>query len=175
MKKYVLVALLAVSASAAMAGPRSDTGPYISGSLSRATQPDIAPSDTTKSGGSVVLGMQVARDWAVEVGYNQLGSRSLGGENWQWEALTLSTVGRLDLSQSLSLVGKLGIARTAINAPEAFSTHMGLSQTGYVYGVGLDYKISKAWTTRVMLEKYPQFAGSDTDLHNASIGVQYKF
>jgi opacity protein-like surface antigen len=177
MKKTLLLLSLVLAVGSAVAGQRIQTGPYLTIGANYAAQTDMVPNDAGEPGGALAFGLQISPEWAVEVGYAQLGERTRSSnlDRAKWDALSLATVGRIDLSSSVDFIGKIGVARTTISGPETQGAFPGVSQSGYVYGAGLDFKLSREWAARVLVEKYTDFAGSKSDLNSVSLGLRYQF
>ena len=140
------------------------------------------------------LGYQVNPYFALEGGYVDLGklkynsnisspvadaaSGRLKASGW-----TFSGLGIAPLGNDFSAYGRLGLirAKTEFNGSDAAGigiADQSNSKTAGLYGLGLNYDISKALATRVEWTRYANLGDASTgkaDLDLISVGLQVKF
>ncbi len=172
MKKFSAVA--AVSMFFAFPVLADDSGFYIGGNVGVAST-DVGGASLSKSSDTsigLIGGYQFTKYFAVEGQYNDMGKIGYGN-NYSLKADSLSAIGIFPIPDTrFSLRGKLGYARTSIDAPNTSG------ENGVVVGIGGQYMITKAIGLNVGLDRY--------DVGNSSVipggyttqfytGVSYKF
>lgn len=174
--KTVLAATALCAAAVVHAGPRMDLGPYVLLEAGHSRQSGMASSQDEKTSSGLTFGVQLDRTWAVETSLKSFGDRVVAtdGSTGRWDAVSMAAVARTPLSKDLDLVGKVGVARTSISA-RVRGMDAGVSDTGFVAGAGVDYKLDRNWTVRATYEVMPDFAGSNEPLQNVSVGLKYRF
>lgn len=178
MKKTVLVSLLALSAfasSAAFAQSASAAGLYVTGNVGVADQNGLAASESAKASVGVAIGAKVSKDWSVEASYQDMGKRDFGAGDATFSATTLAAVGALPYSGDVSFLGKVGVARTAVDQKIGGGSYAAITKTNVMLGAGVDFQVDKNLTVRGMVDVYPDFAGSDETMTQFSIGMKYAF
>ena len=188
----VLVAaagLAASSASFAQATKPADAGFYIGGSVGEASGDCNATAQTScddkDSAWKIFGGYQLNRNFAVELGYSDLGEVSSSGpfgtkvESTLWD---LVAVGSLPLDNNFSLYGKLG----AYRAEAELSSNVGVSgdkkTTDLTYGLGARYDFTRNLAVRAEWQRYQGIevpntvlTSGDSDADVLNIGVLWKF
>lgn len=174
---------------------------YVGGSVGRTTfdktcDEVLIGCDKTDSGGKLFIGRQFSRNLAIEGGYVNLGAAKANGTiagvpatfDRDANAWDLSAIILVPLGERLSLLGKLGFARSEaklkgtvaggpVDASEKRST--------YTYGAGAQYSIGRSFALRAEFQRYTNTggpaltpylgsAGEDT-VDFASIGALWKF
>jgi OOP family OmpA-OmpF porin len=207
----VIAAALALTASAQAAG---NEGAYIVGSVgSSKIKQDKAEVDASltsfgvtdlvsslddkDTGYKIALGYQYNPNFAVEVGYVDLGKTkysatgTISGSSAAASAQAkvngwgVSAVGILPINNEFSLFGKIGTINANVETSASASGIGGSVTIPYksrkwkgAYGVGASYAFSKAAAVRVEYEIFSKL-GDDTigksDVDLLSIGIAYKF
>ena len=195
LKRTPLAVLMAVSALAAssaclaQAPKPADTGFYIGGSIGETTADCNATASTScddkDTAWKVFGGYQLNRNFAVELGYSDLGEVSSSGpfstkvESTVWD---LVAVGSIPLGNNFSLYGKLG----AYRADAELSTSVGVSgdksTTDLTYGLGARYDFTRNLGVRAEWQRYQGIevpstvlTSGDSDVDVFNIGVLWKF
>jgi OOP family OmpA-OmpF porin len=190
---------LALSAFGARA-QAADTGWYIGASFGQA-QADVDCSGTTAcddkdSSWKIFGGYQINRNFAVELGYSDLGAvtastpsfmlfplvvpaASLKIEAKAWE---LVAIGSVPLADRFSVFGKAGLYRadtdTHVDFGAAGSTTESDSNTDLTFGVGLRYDFSPNFGVRAEYQFYSAVAagfGEESDVDVMSVGLVWRF
>ena len=119
-------------------------------------------------------------NFGAEVGYTQFGSINRGGGRTRAEGINLSAVGRVPLSTSFNLLGKLGTTygRTQVSSlPGSGITSGNQSGFGLSLGLGAEYVFTPNASVLLQHELHDlRFAGGRRDhVGNTSIGLRYRF
>ncbi len=181
MKKIVAVVMLTVVAAPAFA---ADEGFYAGVTLGSA-KPNVAPSAQALSktsnfiyGG--LLGYQYNKNLATEIGYGGVGKATdVAGNTVKGDALSLTAVGMLPLTDSFELLGKLGVSSTKTTST-GLATNLGASRTGLAYGIGAQFNVSDNLGLRLGYDRYPvatMIAGvkANANANVMTVGAVYKF
>ena len=120
------------------------------------------------------------RNFGLELGYNDFGRVSRAGGSTEAEGIHMSLVGRLPLSPSFSLQGKLGTiyGRTKVTSVPASGIAAGNeSGFGASYGLAAEYSFNPNWSAVLQWNRYElKFPGSGRDPVNATtVGLRYRF
>lgn len=184
MKKIVAAVLL----SAVVAAPAfaADSGFYAGVTLGNG-KPNVTPvtgaalsknSDFIYGG---LAGYQYNKNLAVEVQFTGLGKATdVAGNTTKADALSLTAVGLLPLSDSFEVLGKLGVA-SAKTASSALATNLGASRTGLTYGIGAQYNVTQNLGLRLVWDRYAVATANNIGVKtnaNANVmtvGAVYKF
>ena len=147
--------------------------------------------DNSSTGGKLFGGYQLSPNFAVEGGYFDLGRFNYSGVtsggtyngNTRSHGLNLDLVGKLPVTDRLSVLGRVGAAyaKTTDSSSSTFAppatANRSRSETYAKYGVGLEYAITDALSLRGELERYhrinDQIRRGNVDM--ASIGLVYRF
>lgn len=182
MKKIAAVALLSVLAAPAFA---ADEGFYAGVTLGNG-KPNVAPTVQALSKNSDFIygglaGYQYNKNLAVEVQFTGAGKATdVAGNTVKADALSLSAVGLLPLSDNFELLGKLGVA-SAKTKSSAAATNLGVSRTGLTYGLGAQYNVTQNLGLRLVWDRYAiataNAAGvkSNANANVVTLGAVYKF
>jgi OmpA-OmpF porin, OOP family len=181
----LLLAAIATSAPAFAA----DTGFYagLDAGIARAGNPDPAATSTSnsKAVAGILGGYQFSKNWGIEGKYTGAGEvdtvNAAGGvANVKADALSLSGVGTLPLSDSFSLYGKLGYASTKTSVSSS-SGAGGATRSAPTYGLGILYNVNAQIGVRLGWDRYGAAeingAGAKQDYNSNvyAVGVVYKF
>jgi OOP family OmpA-OmpF porin len=130
-------------------------------------------------------GYQFNRNFALEVGYVDLGEVTANGlgVNASIEAtgFELVGVGMLPLGNNFSLYGKIGLYRADTKAEAtagAFSLREEESNTDLTFGIGAQFDLSKQFAIRAEWQRYQDVGGGDigeSDIDVISIGALFRF
>lgn len=166
MKKIAIVALL----SAFAAAPAVAADMYVGVKAGSVSNKVNSINESTSSFG-ISGGYTINPNFAVEVGYTDLGSMASGIVTIT--ALEFSAVGSYPINEQFSVFGKLGMANTAEKA-------LGLTgnRTAATYGLGGQFNVSPTVGVRLGWEHYgfgdgTTFFQGDSSL--VSLGGVFKF
>jgi OmpA-OmpF porin, OOP family len=119
-------------------------------------------------------------NFGLELGYTDFGKVNRGGGQTDAEGINLSLVGRLPMSNSFNLLGKLGTTygRTHVSAAPASGIATGSeSNWGVSYGVGAEWAFTQTLSAVLQWDehdmKYP--GGGKERINTTSIGLRYRF
>jgi OOP family OmpA-OmpF porin len=163
MKKIAAIVLL----SAALPAFAAPEGGYAGISLGSG-KPSLAPTALTMSSSSSFIyggffGYQYSKNLAAEAQYGGVGkSADTAGNATLTDALSLTAVGLLPLTDKFELIGKLGLAyaKTTVSGPTA--TNTSTSRSGLTYGAGAQYNINRDVALRLELNRYAVATGNAT-------------
>ena len=186
----------AASVSAFAATPTND-GWYLGTSVGRSeikTTNDNANDDTSKGTGTgfkLYGGYQFNDYFALEGQYIRLAtakyrSNRPGGyqldESDKFSGLAFDAVGILPISDSFSLLGKLGVMQTQIQSDWQYGSESGSakdSRTTPLIGIGAEYKLTPALALRAEYEYYGKIHSDDNTvkikMDMLSVGMRYTF
>jgi OOP family OmpA-OmpF porin len=170
-----LIALASFTAHAA----DKDQGFYMGADIGRAKQNLSAgamTSDRNANSLNLYGGYQLDKNFAVELGYADLGKAKIGDTSAKTKALNADLLARTALTQDLSLYGRLGAARYDRDFSAGGSDHT----VGFKVGAGLEYKLSEQLSLRGELTRYNNVPTADGQgfgrtANNVSAGVKYRF
>jgi OmpA-OmpF porin, OOP family len=183
MKKIAAVVLL----SAVVAAPvfAADEGFYAGVTLGSG-KPGVTPSAQALSKKSNFIygglaGYQYNKNLATEVQFTGFGKATdVSGNTIKGDALSLSVVGMLPVSDSFELLGKLGVA-SAKTKSSGLATNFGATRTGATYGLGAQYNVNQNLGVRLMWDRYAvatsNAAGvkSNGNANVVAVAAVYKF
>lgn len=183
MKKTALLYALALGIAGTACA--ADSGFYVGGSLGdgklgvNSTVGLSKNSDVVYGG---ILGYQFNPNFATEVQYSGAGKATdVNGNTLKADALSVSALGILPLSNGFGIYGKLGLASTKTSTTGTFSgTGTGASRTAVTYGLGGQYDINPAITIRLGWDRYgadssTQGVSNNFNADVYSIGAVYHF
>jgi len=184
MKKSLVVAMLSVI-FAGQAFAADEEMPYVGigfGSGKLGVAPSAAGMSTTSSsvvGG--IFGYQYDKNFAIELQFTGVGQAiDTAGNTVKGDALSLSSIGLLPVSDSFELLGKIGVATTKTTTSAAAS-NTGTSSAGLTFGLGAQYNLNRDVGLRLVLDRYSAATLDATGTKNSSnanvmtIGAIYKF
>ena len=169
---------------------KSDIDSELTGAGATGLQSSIDRTDTAYK---LQAGYQFNKNFALEGGYFNLGKAAYsasytgGAANASVKAdgSNLSAVGSLPISDAFSVFGKLGAAYSTVKADVTATGPGGTaagsakdSKWGAVYGLGLNYNLTKQVALRAEYEIYDKVGGDNTGKSKVdvlSVGVAYKF
>lgn len=194
-RKAIAAALVAagVAGAAPAIAQSSGAGLYLGGSLG---QSDFAGACDDVSGPGVSCedndtawkifgGYQVNRNFALEVGYTDLGELEASGPGGTvtlgataWELVGL---GILPLGNRFSLLGKAGLYNGEVEMDAntvLFTGNASESNTGLTYGVGAQIDATANVALRFEWQRYSDMGGSETgegDIDVIGVSAQFRF
>jgi hypothetical protein len=188
MKALKTIAAIALFAAAASASAQhrhpgylypGDTGLYLSADVGSSSQSGPSPAATKARAAGLTLGYNINRQWALETTILDLGQRAetvpgFGLLNWTSQAASVSAVARVELPHNLDLSAKLGVASTTIDIAGLGTTGT-VSGTGWVLGLGADYRLNRHWSVKSNIDTYADFAGSTDPMTVVTVGLKYRF
>jgi OOP family OmpA-OmpF porin len=138
------------------------------------------PSENKDTSYNIYGGSYFNNNFGVELGYTDFGKINRGGGQTEAEGINLSLVGRLPLSNSFNLLGKLGTTygRTRVSASPASGIATGnQSDWGVSYGIGAEWAFTPAMSAVLAWDEHNlKFPGSGKDrVSTTSVGLRYRF
>jgi hypothetical protein len=130
---------------------------------------------------SIAVGNYFAgQNYGLEAAYSDFGSVNRYGGSTKVDGITLSVIGRLPLSTSFNLLGKVGTTygRTDVSTDGANNNLAG-SERGFdwSYGVGAEYVINPQWSATLQYAehyvKYP-VTGSER-VSSTTLGARFYY
>ena len=169
-KKRLIAGLIgasfALSAPAAFGqGQQMNPGWYVGGSLGQA---DLGPDEDTAW--KIFGGYDINRNFAVELGYTDLGEVSEGAASVEANALELTALGKFPVGNQFSVYGLAGIARVDAEARGPGGT-VSDDSNELTYGIGAQYDMSRNLGLRAQWQRYD----TDEEVDVLSLGVLWKF
>ena len=190
------LALLAAAGMAvscvSMAQSKADTGWYIGATFGQ-TQVDLedcgggVTCDDKDTGWRIIGGYLLNRNFAIEVGYHDLGkaSQSAPGASLDFKAnaFELLAVGMLPITNEFSLYGKAGLYRgeveATLNITGLGSDSLTETNTDLTYGFGAQYNFTRNVGVRAEWQRYTAMGDNATigesDVDVMSLGIVYRF
>ena len=116
----------------------------------------------------------------VEIGYADFGNVSRGGGKTKAEGFNVGLVGKLPLSPSFNLLGRLGTTygRTDVSSSIGSGVTAG-KETGWggSYGIGAEFAFNPQLSAVLQYDEYNlKFAGGTRDrINTTSLGLRYRF
>lgn len=170
-----LIALASFTAHAA----DKEQGFYMGADIGRAKQnlsDGGLSSDRNANSLNLYGGYKIDKNFAVELGYADLGKAKIGDASAKTKALNADLLASTALTQDLSLYGRLGAARY----DRDFSTGSGDHTVGFKVGAGLEYKLSEQLSLRGEVTRYNNLPTADgqgfgRSANNVSAGLKYRF
>lgn len=182
--KYCAVAVL-VAASCALAAPAGaqSTGFYAGGSVGRSTVDlcddlnglGLTGCDDSDTGFKLFGGYEINRNFAVELGFVDLGEISATGPGGTATAETdgfqVAAVGMLPINPQFGIFGKLGAYMWDLSASGPGGS-LSDDGTDIMFGAGVSWRFMPQLSLRGEWERF-DIGGDDVDL--LSVGLQFAF
>ena len=116
----------------------------------------------------------------MEIGYTNFGKINRAGGTTKAEGINLSVVGRMPLSPSFNVLGKIGTTygHTSVSSSLGSGVVAGSEKDfGLSYGIGAEYLITPQWSGVLQYESTKmQFAGDRSDrVGLTSLSARYRF
>jgi len=184
------MASITIMYGSAYAQVGQDRGWYLGGSIGQSSVDiedcgGVVSCDDKDTAWRILGGYQINRNFAVELGYHQLGEASAsfpGGQvNFESTAIELVGIGALPLANNFALYAKAGFYR---GESEATGSNVGgpinvkESNTDLTYGVGAQYNFNPRFGIRAEWQRYANMGGEEigeSDIDVLSIGVVVRF
>jgi OOP family OmpA-OmpF porin len=170
--------LLAVALLSALTAPAFAENMYGSLSLGSASDQDLSGAGQSSTGMSysLLFGYKVNKNFAAEIGYTSLLSSAsvtnTAATTETTNGFEVAGIGSYPINDQFSIFGRLGYA--SLNASYSPGTTASLS--GFVYGPGVQYDISKEIGVRVGYNIYnTQGSSGDSIVNNAYASALYSF
>ena len=141
----------------------------------------IFPNETRGHATNVYFGQYGYRqNMGFEVGYTDFGNVSRSGGTTRAEGLNLSVIGRLPMSTTFNLLGKLGgtYGRTNVSAAAGSGATTGnVEGFDWSYGVGAELAFTTALSAVLQYdEHYMKFVGDQKNRVSATtLGLRYRY
>lgn len=138
------------------------------------------PSDSKDTSYSLYGGSYFNKNFGLELGYTDFGRVARAGGSTRADGVNLSAVGRLPLSPSFNVLGKLGTTygRTDVSAAPASGVTSGRATGfGVSYGLGVEYAFTPTVSAVIQYDEHKlRFVNSGRDtVGTTSIGLRYNF
>ena len=136
--------------------------------------------DQRKNAYSIYGGSYFSDYFGAELGYTDFDRVNRAGGSTYAQGLSASLVGKLPLSPSFNLLGKLGTTygRTDVSSNPASGINPGKeSRWGLSYGIGAEYAFNTSLSGVLQYDEYNlKFAGTgNSRINTTSLGIRYKF
>jgi OOP family OmpA-OmpF porin len=140
----------------------------------------VFPSDNKDNSYSLYGGSYFNNNFGVVLGFNDFGRVNRGGGETKAQGINFNLVGRLPLSPSFNLLGKLGTTygRTESSAVAGSGVGAGKeSGFGASYGIGVEYAFTPNVSAVLQYDEHDlKFAGQGRETINVtSVGLRYRF
>jgi OOP family OmpA-OmpF porin len=188
------LAVLGAASAMLVAGPTlaQDVGWYVGATLGQSEAGDtcsgVAGSgvscDDKDTAWRILGGYQFNRNFAVELGYTDLGEVSASGPGGnvsvESTAFEVVAVGMMPIADKFSIYGKLGMYRAETDADVSVAGFSSASEsnTDLTFGVGVRYDFARNLGVRAEYQKYSDVGGGnigEDDVDVISVGVIWKF
>jgi hypothetical protein len=185
----IVIALISASAYAASgkysSGHEPSTNMYLGLSMGdvKTDFPNVnnsAPSLTSPYSYSLLMGAIFNEYMAGELAYSTLGITDLGNSvNLKGSAYNLCAVGKIPVSDSVNVIGKLGIANTGVYFETGGNPGGTETLVAPTYGVGLQINFDRAigFGLRIAYDNF-KFTTNNSSTYNAniiSLSALYRF
>ena len=140
----------------------------------------VFPSDRKDTSYNLYAGSYFNPNFGLELGYTDFGRARRGGGDTKAMGFNLSVVGKVPLTNSFNLLGKVGTTygRTEVSSAPG-SGISGGKETGFgiSYGIGAEYVFNPQLSAVLQYDAHDlKFAGSGRDRIDAtSVGLRYRF
>ena len=140
----------------------------------------IFDSDQGDTSYSVHAGSYFNNNFGVEIGYTDFGGINRAGGRTKADGVNLSLIGKMPLSESFNLLGKLGTTygRTKVSsAPGSGITAGDETGFGLSYGVGAEYVFNPKWSAALQYDSHDmKFAGDSKErIGVTTLSARYHF
>lgn len=183
-KSYFTAALLVLGFGSTPALSQQDIGWYAGASIGQSMFDTpavpagfaVSTTDDEDTGFKIYGGYQFTRNWAVEVGYVDLGEFAITGPTFTAKAevtgLSVAAVGTMPLNGNFSLFGKAGLFVSDIKTTSTGALALIADDgTDPLLGIGGRYNLNRNLAVQVEWEHI----ASDEAINVISVGLRYKF
>ena len=168
--------------SAALA---QDAGFYIGGAFGQAQidgtcsgAPAGVTCDDKDSAWRIFGGYQLNRNFALEIGYANLGEAKASGfgitATQEVSAFDVVAVGSIPVADAFSVYGKLGFYSGQAETRNNFGVVSDDSGGGVTFGFGVRYDFTRNLGVRAEWQRYAE-VGDDIDVNLVTLGVLFRF
>jgi OmpA-OmpF porin, OOP family len=185
---FMAASIATVGSAYAQAG--QDRGWYLGGSIGQSSMDiegcgGVVSCDDKDTAWRILGGYQINRNFAVELGFHQLGDASAsfpgGRVDFEANAIELVGIGAVPLANNFAVYAKAGFYRgetEATGSNVAGPIDMKETNTDITYGVGVQYSFNPKFGIRAEWQRYPNMGGEEigeSDIDVLSIGVVVRF
>lgn len=140
----------------------------------------LGGSDDSDTAYSIRAGSFFNANLGAEIGYTNFGQINRAGGTTKAQGINLSLIGKMPLSPSFNVLGKLGTtySHTSVSSiPVSGVTAGSEKDFGLSYGIGAEYLITPQWSGVLQYESTKmQFAGDRSDrVGLTSLSARYRF
>jgi OmpA-OmpF porin, OOP family len=181
-----MAASIAATAGSAYAQAGHDSGWYLGGSIGQSSMDidgcgGVVNCDDKDTAWRILGGYQINRNFAVELGFHQLGdaSASIPGARIDFEANAIELVGlgALPLGNNFALYGKAGLFRGETKATGFIDAKE--TNTDLTFGFGAQYNFNPRFGIRAEWQRYTNLGDEATigesDVDVLSLGLVVRF
>jgi len=138
------------------------------------------PSDNKDTSYNIYGGSYFNNNFGLELGYTDFGKANRAGGQTEAQGINLSLVGRLPLSNSFNLLGKLGTtyAHTRVSSSPLSGIPSGTENGwGVSYGLGAEWAFTPALSAVLAWDEHDmKFTGTGNErVSTTSLGLRYRF
>lgn len=128
--------------------------------------------DSSKTSAKLYGGYQITPTWGAEAQYTDLGKREAPGVSIKPSQYSLAGTGTFPVSQSFSLMGKLGVTRNRVDVSGGNNEN----KSDLLVGVGVSYAITPKMAVRLEYEDFGKLSSNGSvRANNYSLNLQYAF
>jgi opacity protein-like surface antigen len=129
---------------------------------------------------NIRAGSYFSNNFGFEAGYTDFGSVNRAGGSTKANGINLSLIGKMPLSESFNLLGKVGTTygRTKVSSATGSGVAAGDEKGfGLSYGVGAEYLITPQWSAALEYDSHKlKFAGgNDERVGVTTLSARYRF
>lgn len=140
----------------------------------------VFPSDQKDTSYNLYAGSYFNPNFGLELGYTDFGRVRRGGGDTKALGFNLSVVGKLPLTNSFNLLGKLGTTygRTEVSSAPGSGISGGKENGfGISYGLGAEYVFNPQLSAVLQYDAHDlKFSGSGRErIDSTSVGLRYRF
>jgi OOP family OmpA-OmpF porin len=169
MKKSML-AIALFAAAVASSAQASSHSPGFYGSLGATASRANADIDRNSTGGTIALGANFNKNFAVEASYADFGKRKIGAADLDATALGLHLVAKVPVCSKAALYVKPGVTQTRVEVA-GLSEH----KNRVSMGVGALYDVSNRVAVKTEFNHLRDFAGTGRIVNTLTVGLQAGF
>ena len=137
-------------------------------------------SDTKDNAFSLYGGGYFNNNFGLELGYTDFGSAQRAGGTTKAMGISASLVGKLPLSPSFNLLGRVGTTYGRTEVSSAIGSGVTpAKENGFnvSYGLGVEYAFNPNWSAVLQYDEHKlDYAGGErAKIDNTSVGLRYRF
>jgi OOP family OmpA-OmpF porin len=170
-----LLAALVAGTCAISAQAQSDTissGLYVGGSIgqSKVKNGDFPGLDGTKASGKLYAGYDFSRNFALELGYVDLGDFGFTGGSVRAKGMFLDAVGTFPITPQWAVLARAGAFKGKLDTGTASDTG-----NSWKAGLGVQYNLTQNASIRTEYERYRFNVLGNPTADVLTVGVNYRF